>query len=246
LPTDKIIKIAALNVGIAVLNIILFSPGLIGLAIGGVSTVATALGITSILVSVGVFVYGNYKMIAVKEKLMISSEIKTPEDYMKALRQHSGSKTFGKEVSVVVEQIDRISRKTGTMKDILLQKFSNTEMSYTKFEATITAVEGVFYTNIRSILNKLNAFDEVDYNEMKKSGLEKKFSAEFIQSKMSIFNEYILFVQDAIEHNEEIILKLDKLLLEISKFNSLEASEIENMSGMKEIDELIRQAKLYK
>ena len=95
-------------------------------------------------------------------------------------------------------------------------------------------------------LNKLNAFDEKDYNRIKKDGAQKKFTLEFIQSKMSIYNEYILFVKEATEDNEQIILKLDKILLEISKLNSLEDGEIETMGAMKEIDELIDKTKLYK
>jgi hypothetical protein len=63
---------------------------------------------------------------------------------------------------------------------------------------------------------------------------------------MNIYNEYISFIKAATEENEQIILKLDKLLLEISKFNSIEDSEIGNLSGMQEIDELISQTKLYK
>ncbi|MBC7960888.1 MAG: hypothetical protein H7X94_13595, partial [Vallitaleaceae bacterium] len=107
-------------------------------------------------------------------------------------------------------------------------------------------LENVFYTNIKSILNRLYAFDEEDYNRMRNINEQKNFSTEFIQTKMGIYNEYIVFVKEAIEDNEQILLKLDKLLLEISKFNSLEDGEIENMSAMKEIDELIGKTKFYK
>ena len=47
-----------------------------------------------------------------------------------------------------------------------------------------------------------------------------------------------------LRHHEQIILKLDKILLELSKFNSLE-DKIENMSAMKEIEDLISKVKLY-
>lgn len=232
--------------GIAVADTILFSPGLLGIQMGGVSTFATAFGATAIFMSVVVFVFGNYKLIVEKKKIIQTSDIKTAEDCINALKQNYGKKTFAKDIATILEQIERFQKKKETIKDILLQKFNSTEISYSKFDGTILDVENVFYVNIKSILNKLNAFDEEDYNRIRKDGAQKKFSMEFIQTKMSIYNEYILFVKNATEDNEQIILKLDKILLEISKLNTLEDGEIENMSAMKEIDELINKTKFYK
>jgi hypothetical protein len=245
-PTKKIIKIAGLNIGIAIVDTFIFSPGLLGIAMGGTSIFATAFGATAIFMSAVVFATGNYKLITGKEKVIEVSEIKTVEDYINALKQYHSKRTFEKNIDTILEQLERIQNKKASIKDILLQKFESTEMSYTKFERAILDVEEVFYINIKSILNKLRAFDEVDYNRIQKNGGSRKFSKEFIQSKMSIYNEYISFIKDATEDNERIIIKLDKLLLEISKFNSLEDGEIEKLGGMKEIDELINQTKLYK
>lgn len=243
---ERMIKIAGLNMGIAVTDTMIFSPGIFGVQIGGASDFETAFGATALLMSVVVFVLGNYKLLTVRKKIIQTSDIKTAEDYIDALKQNYGKKTFENEIDTILDQIERFYNKKETTRDILLQKFSKTEMSYAKFDGTISDVENVFYINIKSILNKLNAFDEKDYNRIKKSGAQKKFTAEFVQSKMSIYNEYISFVKDATEDNEQIILKLDKVLLEISKLNSLEDGEIENMSAMKEIDELINETKFYR
>lgn len=43
---EKIIKIAGLNLGIAVLDTIIFSPGLLGIQIRGTSILGTAFGVT--------------------------------------------------------------------------------------------------------------------------------------------------------------------------------------------------------
>jgi hypothetical protein len=67
-----------------------------------------------------------------------------------------------------------------------------------------------------------------------------------MEDKLSVYNEYITFVKSATEDNEQILLKLDKLLLEISKFDSLESGEIEDLAGMQEIDALIKQTKYYR
>lgn len=246
MPTNKILKIAGLNIGIAALDTILFSPGFIGVNIGGASVFATAFGCSTIFMSIALFVYGNYKILTHKEKIIQASEIKTEEGYINALKQNRSIKTFGQDIEIILEQIERLHKKKDTIRDILLQKFNPEEMSYKKFDDALSAVENVFFMNIRSILNKINAFDEDDYILISKKNAGKIFTQEIIQTKMTIYNEYITFVKNSTEENEQILLKLDKLLLEISKFNSLEDGEIENLSGMKEIDELTKQAKYYK
>ena len=242
--TEKIIKIIGLNIGIIVVDTILFSPGLLGIELVGAGAFETALGATTALMSVIIFVFGNYKLIIEKETIIKTSEIKTTGDYIDALKQNYGKRIFEQDITTILEQIEMFQKKRETIKEVLLQKFDITEMSYSKFDAAISDVENVFYLNIKSIINKLNAFDEKDYNRFLR-GTERKFSNEFAQTKMRIYNEYISFVKRAIEDNEQIILKLDKILLELTKFNSLEGVKIEDMSTMKEIDDLINKIKFY-
>lgn len=243
---DKIMKLVGLNTGIVAVDTILFSPGLIGLALGGSSIFATAFGTTAILMSIVVFFYGNYNLINEEEQIIQTRDIRTEEDCIYALEICNSKKTFREDVTIILEQIERFQKKKETIKDILLQKFSSTEMSYSKFEGTILDVENIFFINVKSIINKLNAFDEEEYLRLSDDRVTKKISRELLDNKMNIYREYINFVKNAIDDNEEIILKLDKLLLEISKFNSLEDGEIEEMSAMVEIDELIDKAKYYK
>ncbi|HET8687873.1 MAG TPA: hypothetical protein VFM18_14620, partial [Methanosarcina sp.] len=94
--------------------------------------------------------------------------------------------------------------------------------------------------------NKLDAFDEKEYNFVRKKYEEGDFSQELMKEKSKVFNEYINFVKSATEDNEQILLKLDKLLLEISGLKSIESGQLEQMPGMIEIDNLIKQAKYYK
>lgn len=243
---DKIIKIAGLNIGIALVDTILFSPGLLGLQLGGASTFATAFGATAILMSVVVFVFGNFTLLTEKKQIIKTIDLKTADDCSNALKQNYVKKTFERDIAAILEQIARLRDKQENIRAILLQKFHSTEMSYAKFDGAILDIENIFYINIKSLINKLNAFDQKDYNRISKAIAKEKFSEEVIQTKMSIYNEYISFVKNATEDNEQIILKLDQLLLEISKLNSLEAGEIENMTVMREIDELINRTKLYK
>ena len=242
--TEKIIKILVLNIGIGVIDTILFSPGLLGIEIVGAGAFETAFGATAMFMSIIVFIFGNYKLLIEKEKIIKASEIKTADDYINALNQNYDKIIFEKDIATILEQIKMFKKKRETIKEVLLQKFDINEISYSKFDGVISDLENVFYMNIRGIINKLNAFDEDDYDRIRKYG-EKKFSSEFLQTKMNIYNEYISFVKKALDDNEQIILKLDEILFELSKLNSLEDGKLDNMSAMKEIDDFINRIKLY-
>lgn len=241
---SKVIKILGLNIGIVTIDTIVFSQGLLGVAIG-TGAFATALGVTTIFMSIVIFGYGNYNLLIEKEKTIQLDEIKTADDYIDALSQNYGKRIFEKDITTILEQIEMFQKKRETIKQILLQKFDVTEISYSKFDGVISDLENVFYMNIKSIINKLNAFDEKDFIRINGTEKRLRFSKEFIQTKKYIYEEYITFVRNAIENNEQMLLKLDRTLLELSKFNSMENGKIENMDAMKEIDELIDEIKLY-
>ena len=242
---EKWVRLLSLNLGIAAANIIVFSPGLIGLELGA-SALAAASGSTIIFLSGAGLFYGNYKLLSEPEKSIPISQISTAEGYIEALNDQRELKTFEKSIELLLDQIERLQKKNKTIREILLQIFSASEIAYKKFDAVIAEVEKIFFMNIRSVLNKLNAFDEDDYNFVRSRQEAGAFSEQFMEEKLEVYYEYIKFVNAATEDNEQILLKLDRLLLEISGLNSIESGELEQMAGMIEIDNLIKQAKYYK
>lgn len=242
----KIAKIIGLNLGIAMVNIIIFSKGIMDIKIIGGSTFQSAFGITMIFISIAIFVFGNYKLLFEKEEKIQTKDIITSLDCIKALKENRDKRTFAKDINILIEQIERVEKKKSRITEILLQKFNSSEMSYSKFQDIILEIENLFYLNMRSIINKFNIFDEEEYQMIKTKPQDEGLSESFISEKMGIYNEYISFVKDSIEDNEQILLKMDKLLLELSKFHSLEDGELEEMDVMKEIDELIGKIKFYK
>ncbi|HNY33311.1 MULTISPECIES: hypothetical protein [Methanothrix] len=242
---DMLIRLLALNLGIAAANIAVFSSGLLAVDLFG-SALEKAFGSAFLVLSGSGLVYGNYKLLSEPEKAIPIGAKSTKEDYVEALNEHRGLETFERNIDLLLDQIERLQKKNKTIRDILLQIFNASEISYQKFDAVIAEVENIFFKNIRSIINKLNAFDEEDYNFIKKQRNAGAFSEEIMQEKFKVYNEYIRFVKEATEDNEQILLKLDKLLLEISGLNCIESGELEQMAGMIEIDNLIKQAKYYK
>lgn len=243
---SKFLKLLIFNILIALFSIIVFSPGLLGLDIGSSNTFEAALGITLIFMGSVIFIFGNYRILMTTHRTIKTIEIKTSDDCISALEQNIWKKTFSKDIKDILEQIERMKKKKETIIELLQEKFNTTEISYNKFESTITEVDVLFYINVKSIINRLNIFDETEYQKLSKHSSQQELSKSYSKEKMNIYNEYISFIKNSVEDNEEILLKIDKLLLELSKLNSLEEGELENMITMKEIDELINKTKYYK
>ncbi|AET65205.1 hypothetical protein [Methanothrix harundinacea] len=239
---EKQIKLLGLNLGIAAANIIVL-PEVFVLGVAP----ATAFGIAFIFLSGAGLIYGNYRLLAEPdERGTPAQKIMTVEDYIDALKDRRELKTFEKTIDLMLDQIDRLQKKNKIIREILLQIFSSSEISYQKFDGVISEVERIFFMNMRSIINKLDAFDEEDYNFIRNKSNSGDFSEQFMDEKIEVYNKYITFVKEAAEDNEAILLKLDKLLLELSGLNSVESGQLEKMPGMVEIDNLIKQTTNYK
>ncbi|MCL1791490.1 MAG: hypothetical protein FWG40_09130 [Peptococcaceae bacterium] len=287
----RIRRMIVLNVSIIAANIILFSKMFFGLSLAGGSALAIALGWTVVVVSVCAFIVGNKRLLKREETRSLTRGLNNLNDCVRVLEESRWIKTFAVKINELIDQIKRFRKKQTTINDILLQKFTSDEITYRLFAGVLGEVERAVFTNVRSILNKISAFDEDEYlritrgqraiqknmysranrEALREQELQRDLPAtsqgnlavqeatsqgnlpvqesretDMTQEKMQIYNEYISFVNEATEDNEQILLKMDKMLLEISRYNSLEGGDVENMPAIKEMDELIHNAKLYK
>ena len=240
----KIKQMILLNAAIALVNIVLFSNAFLGLSLVSGTTLAVSAAWAIIVGSVFAFFKGNSTILNKPEPRLMLQNINSLDSCVPVFKEaiHNGD-VFDENILKNIEQISRFKRKQSTINDILLQKFSANEMSFQRFSGVLQEVEQVVYLNMRSILNKISAFDVAEYEAM-----QKKIARghEFSQEKMDIYNEYIDFVNTATHTNEEILLKLDRMLLEISRYNSLENGDVQKLPAMVEMDELIKNANLYK
>ncbi len=237
-------QLIILNAAIVLINILLFSNIFLGLALFTGTVLSMSVAWTAVLVSGMVFVKGNLLILKKEETRLLAQNINSLNDCISVFEEaiHNGD-VFDENILKNIEQIKRFKRKQDTIKDLLLQKFSPDEMSFQKFSSVLQDVESVIYINIRSILNKMAAFDIEEYEAMQR----RDFRGDKVsQEKMDIYKEYIDFVNNATKTNEDILLKLDKMLLEISRYNSLEDGDVQKLPAIIEMDELIKNANLYK
>ena len=91
-------KILLLNLGIALLNVILFSKGLVGLTFTG-GAVTTALAVTAVVMSLIAFGYGNYTLLFSEPKtqsvkFLKGTEFSTSKEYIDALSDAKGKNEY--------------------------------------------------------------------------------------------------------------------------------------------------------
>lgn len=237
-------KLLGLILVIAAVNIFVLSPGFIGVQIGA-SALATATGVTLLFASAMVLFYGIYQFMFKKPPMIPIKEINTYEEYVESLSRYRHMKGLESNMSLALEQMERMKKKKSTLMNVLSQRFEETEMSFKKFASVTLAVEILFYQNIKSILNILTIFDESEFERVmnrKSSG----FSNDLLQKQANVYHDYLSSIKGSLSNNEEILLKLDRLLLEISSLDTIEPGDIEQMACIQELDSLIKQTKFYK
>lgn len=243
---SKWAKLLGLIAGTAVLNIVVLSPGLIGVEIGGPNTVETAAGVTALVMSIVILFYGSYALLFKPYAAPPAQSIRSHEDYITALRAYRNVKVLKKDIDHALDQLERLEKKKSALKNALIQKFDPAELSYRRFISVIDEVEKLFYLHIRGLLAKLSVFDASDFAVFAGRQDARQHPNRIIQQKGALYQEYLAYVAGYLGANEEIMLKLDRLLLELTRLGSADYRDIEEMPGMKEIDELIKQTPFYK
>ena len=249
-------KILLLNLGIALLNVILFSKGLVGLTFTG-GALTTAAAVTVVVMSLIAFGYGNYTLLFSEPKeqpvkFLKGTEFSTSKEYADALINAKGKNVFDECIDNAVEQIYRMDDKDRALDSILEQFFEPQEITFTRFQNAIDSIKAIFFNNIKKMINRMMIFDYKDYKKLvQKMHNSRNINGVGVNSKavgdqLRIYNEHISYVNGLVEMNENILVKLDKLLLEISKLDDLDEQGLENIAAVQEINDLIAQTKYYK
>lgn len=241
----KIFQLILLNLLIIIANVSVFSKAFLGFSLLVGSALSMSVAWFTLLGSISSFAYFNRKILLPKNTYsIISQKINSLDDCVEVFEKAiDNGDTFDNDILKNLSQIKRFKRKMNTIKEILQQKFSVEEITYQKFDNTLNELEEILYMNMKSILNRIAAFDIEEYENLQKRDFPPN---EVSEEKMDIYRDYILFVRNATKTNEDILLKLDKIILELSRNNALEGEQIRELPAITEIDELIKNVKLYK
>ena len=234
------LKRIVINLLIVVLNVLAFSGAFLGIQISPENLFEAFTGVVIIILSVLLFLIFNTNIARKKPVGQATQHYDDKRSVKKALyaefedsefvKQNDTSLIFGKSFAAIKHQKESFNKKRITIENLLAEKFDVNEITFRKFYNAVADVVSLFNTNTESALNKIKAFED----------------ANVATSQKEILQEYQNFIATATKSNEQIILKMDKLILEISKLKNKMHGDIENMDEIKEIDKLIQNIKLYR
>jgi hypothetical protein len=243
----KILKIFAINFVLAGINIILYSKLFLGITDRD-SIILMILAIIVTLFTIFLFFYLNVKLLSQSETVKMTIDHKDQDSLpslanaIKFYISHN-IRTFREDLSSLVDQIERFDKKKNLYEGNLLQRFTRSEMSFTKFYVPIISIEDVFRQILKGVLTRINSFDEEEYETMLSN---KKISRKAWLERKAIFDEYKTYVSRAVQTGDDILLRIDRLQLEVSKLSSTLPQDIEKLESIQEIDTLISEVKWYK
>ena len=187
--------------------------------------------------------YSETNVSSIINKLILEKDKK---NYIKRLKGNKNKTTFSQNINYTLAQIDRMCKKVEVMDEIISMRFHKGDISYNKLHNSIKDIENIFYFNIIQIIHKLEAFDEKQYLYERSDRIKHYDTLK--EQKNKICESYKQAVEQSISDNEEILIKLDELVLEFSgllvRENTSKYKEIP--VAIQKVDELIQISKYYK
>jgi hypothetical protein len=245
----KIFKLLGINLALAGVNILMYSRLFLAMTDrNSLFLMIVAVGVSAITLLL--FFYFNIKLLSRNETVKMAINRSDP-DSLASLQSSiqfyitNNIRTFRDSLSELSNQADKFRKKKQTYEESLLKKFKRTEMTFAKFWGTIENVEDVFKQILKGVLTRIGSFDEEEYETMLSN---KNISRKTYLERKAIYDEYKSYVSRAVQTGNDILLKVDRLQLEVSKLSSdtPNPEDIEKLEAVKEIETLISEVKWYK
>jgi len=216
------------NISLIVINIIVFSDAFIGINITNGNIFHLACGTAVIILTIIVFYKVN---IAGRLKKKISPYFLTVNEKdikalpacaaaLKAIAAQTGNDAYEDSLIALAGQIEKFESKRNKVNNTLSELFDNTEITYIKFKTTIDSVEDVITNKIKLLISKMRIIETESFARA--------------------------CIGETISDCDEILLKMDRLLVELSELSAANAGELKHSCAIKELQGLIDSVKWYK
>ncbi len=239
---NKFVKLILMDLAIAVLAIVGYSPGLMNLRLSDPSILKAGM---SILLGVGLFgggAVGNYYLLLPEKKI---EALPNKEDKLaKAipiLEEYATDVYVGRIADTALVQIERIKKATLRAEQEVVSKFSDTSLSYDKYHGAVVEAGNMALENILSLVNRIQLYDKDEYKRLE--NYKKDNIPDDIQEKqIALMERNHELATKAIAANEKLILSLDTLAVELTDVNFAENNED---AFLKDIEKLTDEIKYY-
>ena len=240
----KYIWLFAANVILAVIAVILYSPGLVALRPSDPGIFRAGMSIIAGIALVAGFLFVNVRSLAKPKQILVSrDEVASLEDARAILRRHQDSKYFGNIAKTAAGQLERVMKSRQKLSDLIERKFTKGTMSWEKFYGIVKAAEDSAIKNVVTMANRMSIFDENEYVRLQHYK-DDDIPDDIQEEQLRLYQDNYESVKSVIALNERILLKLDALAIELSSFETSENEEM-NSEILVEIEKLIEETKYY-
>ncbi len=195
------LKLTILTLLLAIADIIVFSPGIVGLSFSNnVILFCLAILVNIVIISLE-YIYLNYSTTGKYGYDL--DKLKSADDYKDALESKLNKKSpFYDEVKQSLSQLDSITRKTNVLSELLEQ---NNQQHFTALIDLSNQATNFMFNNIRKILNRIAILDS--------------------DVSSTLENEHKEYMQRLLNSNENILSEFNKLLTEVSQMDDSSSSD---------------------
>ena len=227
----KYLKLITANLTIAVIAVVLYSPGLVNLRLSDYSIFRAGMSIIAALLLILAFFLINIRLLKEPDHRPVTLEDVRDLDKAKDLAR------------TAADQLDRIFQCRKRLSGILEQKFTRGTISFQKFDSVALAAESSAIKNVVAMANRMRLFDEKEYARLQHYR-EDDIPDDIQEEQLRLYQKNFDDVRSTIALNEKILLKLDALAMEISASTSTDAADLNN-ELIGEIERLIDETRYY-
>lgn len=215
------LKIILFNGMLIIFNIVLFSPGLIGISIHHDNVVLAGLAIAIPVIDIVTIIYVNYRLLSQTENKKDNKieKLEGTEDYKISIKKaRKRLKALTEQFDLMIKQIDEIEHKKEALLDYLKQNQLDDKFFIEEAENT----EAYLFKRIKTILNKCILLDE--------SLDETAFCEEY--------REEIFYINQLLSKNEIVLDKFQDFLTEVFFYKE---KEIQGNTSLETTIEVLRE-----
>jgi hypothetical protein len=241
----KLGKVLATTVGGIAALVILFSPGFVGLGLGGDAihtSISIAAGIT-VPLAIGLFDKQILESDDPSKRLLDDGESDWSDVVGEFRGLAHGNSRLAKLASAAIDQEERLARTQDGYEKLIEHRFGKGTMSYDKFMAAVLAVRDSVKKNLVNVYNRMILFDEEDYASLQGHRSQNDEIDDDVQKrKLDMYVESLDTMKKILSDNENMLVSLDEFMMKIS---DADVDEKAAQERSEEIASLAEQLKYY-
>lgn len=238
----NIFKIISLNLNIAIIAIIGYSPGFLNLRLSDESVFRAGMSIILGLFLLIIGIIANLRFISPKSKrIYISNNAIDITDTVSILETYKQDLYIGNIAKTGLEQINRLNKSVTRTEMEIKRKFGESAISYSKYHSVIDNANKMILENLISLGKRLQLYDANELERLK-NYKDDDIPDEIQEKQIGLIKRNYEQASKAIIANENLILSLDTLAMEITELSSCDDDK---SHFLEEIEQLTEEVKYY-